>query len=196
MTTDQLRKALLELNGERDAFFAFSHMPDHYAHLHVHSAMLIPDEPDHLIKVTDGKKRVHHRGRTSRLGANRPQTRELRNITGDMETRSSEPGDARERILRGVRNSPTPSRSRSAPPAASSSLRSPSALPPSPRTASPSPRNRARGPLREHRRPDGQGSRQQGSKDAGDGTTTATIYAEAIYSEGLKNITAGANPTW
>jgi chaperonin GroEL len=31
------------------------------------------------------------------------------------------------------------------------------------------------------------------SKDAGDGTTTATIYAEAIYQEGLKNITAGAN---
>src|SRR5207244_401092 len=31
------------------------------------------------------------------------------------------------------------------------------------------------------------------SKDAGDGTTTATIYAEAIYTEGLKNITAGAN---
>ncbi len=32
------------------------------------------------------------------------------------------------------------------------------------------------------------------SKDAGDGTTTATIYAESIYSEGLKVITAGANP--
>jgi chaperonin GroEL len=32
------------------------------------------------------------------------------------------------------------------------------------------------------------------SKDAGDGTTTATIYAEAIYSEGLKVITSGANP--
>ncbi len=31
------------------------------------------------------------------------------------------------------------------------------------------------------------------SKDAGDGTTTATVYAEAIYAEGLKNITAGAN---
>ncbi|MEM6751144.1 MAG: TCP-1/cpn60 chaperonin family protein, partial [Planctomycetota bacterium] len=31
------------------------------------------------------------------------------------------------------------------------------------------------------------------SKDAGDGTTTATIYAEAIFNEGLKNITAGAN---
>ena len=31
------------------------------------------------------------------------------------------------------------------------------------------------------------------SKDAGDGTTTATVYAEAIFKEGLKNITAGAN---
>src|SRR5437016_7436492 len=30
---------------------------------------------------------------------------------------------------------------------------------------------------------------------AGDGTTTATIYAEAIFSEGLKNVTSGANPT-
>jgi chaperonin GroEL len=29
---------------------------------------------------------------------------------------------------------------------------------------------------------------------AGDGTTTATILAQAIYSEGLKNVTAGANP--
>lgn len=29
---------------------------------------------------------------------------------------------------------------------------------------------------------------------AGDGTTTATVLAEAIYSEGLKNVTAGANP--
>ncbi|MAE60910.1 MAG: chaperonin GroEL [Planctomycetaceae bacterium] len=31
------------------------------------------------------------------------------------------------------------------------------------------------------------------SNAAGDGTTTATIYAEAIYEEGLKNVTAGAN---
>jgi chaperonin GroEL len=31
------------------------------------------------------------------------------------------------------------------------------------------------------------------SNVAGDGTTTATIYAEAIYDEGLKNVTAGAN---
>jgi chaperonin GroEL len=32
------------------------------------------------------------------------------------------------------------------------------------------------------------------SDDAGDGTTTATIMAESIFGEGLKNITAGANP--
>ncbi len=32
------------------------------------------------------------------------------------------------------------------------------------------------------------------SDDAGDGTTTATILAEAIYREGLRNVTAGANP--
>src|SRR5436305_14131570 len=30
---------------------------------------------------------------------------------------------------------------------------------------------------------------------AGDGTTTATVPAESIYREGLRNITAGANPT-
>jgi len=30
---------------------------------------------------------------------------------------------------------------------------------------------------------------------AGDGTTTATILAQSIYNEGLKNVTAGANPT-
>ncbi|HEV8542324.1 MAG TPA: chaperonin GroEL, partial [Verrucomicrobiae bacterium] len=32
------------------------------------------------------------------------------------------------------------------------------------------------------------------SDTAGDGTTTATILAEAIYREGLKNVTAGASP--
>ena len=32
------------------------------------------------------------------------------------------------------------------------------------------------------------------SEDAGDGTTTATVLAEAIYREGLKNVTAGINP--
>ena len=30
---------------------------------------------------------------------------------------------------------------------------------------------------------------------AGDGTTTATVLAEAIFREGLRNVTAGANPT-
>src|SRR5580765_6443749 len=29
---------------------------------------------------------------------------------------------------------------------------------------------------------------------AGDGTTTATVYAEAIFSEGMRNIASGANP--
>src|SRR2546423_6457482 len=32
------------------------------------------------------------------------------------------------------------------------------------------------------------------SDDAGDGTTTATLLAEAIFREGLKFVTAGANP--
>ena len=32
------------------------------------------------------------------------------------------------------------------------------------------------------------------SDAAGDGTTTATVLAEAIYDEGLRNVTAGANP--
>ena len=30
--------------------------------------------------------------------------------------------------------------------------------------------------------------------DAGDGTTTATILTQASVTEGLKNVTAGANP--
>src|SRR3979411_2221770 len=33
------------------------------------------------------------------------------------------------------------------------------------------------------------------SNVAADGTTTATVLAEAIFREGLKNVTAGANPT-
>src|SRR5919202_2281369 len=35
---------------------------------------------------------------------------------------------------------------------------------------------------------------QKTSDVAGDGTTTATVLALAIYQEGLRNITAGANP--
>src|SRR6185312_7376008 len=34
------------------------------------------------------------------------------------------------------------------------------------------------------------------SDSAGDGTTTATVLAEGIYREGLKNVTAGANPIY
>ncbi len=34
------------------------------------------------------------------------------------------------------------------------------------------------------------------SDTAGDGTTTATVLAEAIYREGLKNVTAGSNPIY
>src|SRR3979490_721805 len=32
------------------------------------------------------------------------------------------------------------------------------------------------------------------SDGAGDGTTTATVLAQAIYREGIKSVTAGANP--
>jgi chaperonin GroEL len=35
---------------------------------------------------------------------------------------------------------------------------------------------------------------QRTNEGAGDGTTTATVLAEAIFEEGLKNVTAGANP--
>ena len=35
---------------------------------------------------------------------------------------------------------------------------------------------------------------QKTSDNAGDGTTTATVLAQAIYREGLKNVTSGANP--
>lgn len=55
MTPDQLRTALKELNGERECMIAFAGMPEHESHLMVHRAILIPDEPDHLVKVTDGK---------------------------------------------------------------------------------------------------------------------------------------------
>ena len=55
MTPDQLRQALRELNGERDAVFALVGLSPDAAHLTVHGAMLIPDEPDHLVKVTDGQ---------------------------------------------------------------------------------------------------------------------------------------------
>lgn len=57
MTHDQLRQALRELNGERHAVFVVAdvHHAAGMAALTVKHAMLIPDEEDHLVKVTDGK---------------------------------------------------------------------------------------------------------------------------------------------
>lgn len=55
MTQDQLRQALKELNGERHAHFALAGMHERASILTVESAMLIPEETDKLVKVTDGK---------------------------------------------------------------------------------------------------------------------------------------------
>jgi len=57
MTPDQLRTALRELNGERAATFALVGIAEVIV---VHNAMLIPDEPDHLVKVTDGQNVYFH----------------------------------------------------------------------------------------------------------------------------------------
>ena len=55
MNQDQLRQALRELNGERDAHFALVGMHESASVLTVPKAMLIPEETDHLVKITDGK---------------------------------------------------------------------------------------------------------------------------------------------
>jgi hypothetical protein len=55
MNIDQLRKALGELKGQRSATFAFIGIPEPNTQLTVRNAMLVPDEPDHLIKLTDGQ---------------------------------------------------------------------------------------------------------------------------------------------
>ena len=55
MELAQLRQALHELNGERDAMFAFAGMAESCSFMTVKSAMLIPDEGDALVKVTDGQ---------------------------------------------------------------------------------------------------------------------------------------------
>ncbi|TVQ63630.1 MAG: hypothetical protein EA378_01745 [Phycisphaerales bacterium] len=55
MTLTQLRQALTELNGERAVSFAFVGVHEPHTVLHVERAMLVPDEADHLIKVTDGR---------------------------------------------------------------------------------------------------------------------------------------------
>tara|TARA_R110002111_G_scaffold138339_1_gene203991 strand:+ start:260 stop:478 length:219 start_codon:yes stop_codon:yes gene_type:complete len=55
MNHDQLRQALTELNGERNAHFAISGMHESATILTITSAMLIPEETDKLVKVTDGQ---------------------------------------------------------------------------------------------------------------------------------------------
>ena len=55
MNQDQLRQALKELNGERDAHFALAGMHESASVLTIPKAMLIPEETDKLVKVTDGK---------------------------------------------------------------------------------------------------------------------------------------------
>jgi hypothetical protein len=55
MTPTQLRQALAELDGHRDLGVAFTDYHSPIPWLDIKKAMLIPDEPDHLVKVTDGK---------------------------------------------------------------------------------------------------------------------------------------------
>ncbi|MBX3360799.1 MAG: hypothetical protein KF912_00770 [Phycisphaeraceae bacterium] len=55
MTPTQLRQALSELDGHRDLGVAFADVHPPSLGLEIKKAMLIPDEPDHLVKVTDGK---------------------------------------------------------------------------------------------------------------------------------------------
>ena len=55
MNQSQLRQALSELNGERNAHFALTGMIESASVLTIESAMLIPEETDKLVKVTDGR---------------------------------------------------------------------------------------------------------------------------------------------
>lgn len=55
MTTDELRAALKELTGGRDAAFAFAGTGEQASLLAVHNAMLVPEESDRMVKLTDGQ---------------------------------------------------------------------------------------------------------------------------------------------
>ena len=55
MNQAQLRQALNELNGERTLEFALMGTHESATRLTIQSAMLIPEETDKLVKVTDGK---------------------------------------------------------------------------------------------------------------------------------------------
>ena len=54
--------------------------------------------------------------------------------------------------------------------------------------------DRALRQVREHGRADAARGRVKTSDEAGDGTTTATVLAQAIVKEGYKAVTAGMNP--
>ncbi|MEM9065597.1 MAG: hypothetical protein AAGB51_08930 [Planctomycetota bacterium] len=55
MKHGELRKALAECTGERDVTFAFHHTDEVASRLVVRNAMLVPEEDDHLVKLTDGQ---------------------------------------------------------------------------------------------------------------------------------------------
>jgi hypothetical protein len=55
MTPQELRQALAELQGQRTATFVFQHVLGEHNTLAVRNAMLVPEEADGLIKLTDGQ---------------------------------------------------------------------------------------------------------------------------------------------
>jgi len=54
MTPADLRQALKELRGQRTATFVLAGVDDDHAAVTVHNAMLVPEEDDKLVKLTDG----------------------------------------------------------------------------------------------------------------------------------------------
>ena len=54
MTPDQLRQALHDLNGERDVAIHFADTAAHVPPCEIRRAMLVPQEEDNLLKLTDG----------------------------------------------------------------------------------------------------------------------------------------------
>jgi hypothetical protein len=144
MTPNQLRQALKELNGERACTFGITGMPEAAACLTVQRAMLVPEETDQLIKLTDGAS-IYVKVTLGPSGRNVVLEKSFGSPTvtkdGVTVAKEIELEDAYENM-------------------------------------------------------GAQMVKEVASKTsnvAGDGTTTATIYAEAIFEEGLKNVAAGAN---
>ena len=102
--------------------------------------------------------------------------------------------DARVRIVRGVNVLANAVKTTLGPKGRNVVLERSFGAPTVTRTACPSPGNRTEGQVREHRRPAGQDVASKTSDNAGDGTTTATVLAQAIVQEGLKYVAAGFNP--